>query len=409
VPPYVTRLADAALAEVVAHHPATLIVGPRATGKTTTGLRVAKDSVRLGNEAEATAVSADPFSALAGRNSPLLIDEWQVVPQCLAAVKQIVDERRSPGQFVLTGSVRGDLDSPVWPGTGRVVRLEMFGLTEREMEGISGPSWLERLLAGHPVDQVRTPLNIRDYVYRALRSGFPEPALSLDERGRTRWLSSYVDQLVSRDALDVESGRDPQRLRRYLEAVGLHTAGIIDEVTLYTAAGINKVTSRAYNRLLQNLLILHEVPAWTSNRLRRLSLAPKRFLVDAGLLVGILGVTEPDVMADGELLGRVLETFVVSQIRAESALMVPAPRIYHLRTAEGRQEIDLVIEVGHRKLVAIEVKATSSPDPGDAKHLRWLKRELGDSVIASVLLHCGPSSFVMDEGILAAPIAALWS
>jgi uncharacterized protein len=104
-----------------------------------------------------------------------------------------------------------------------------------------------------------------------------------------------------------------------------------------------------------------------------------------------------------------LETFVVSQIRAETALMVPTRRIHHLRTAEGRQEIDLIIEIGHRKLVAIEVKATSSPDPGDAKHLRWLKRELGDSVIASVLLHCGSSSFAMDEGIVAAPIAALWS
>jgi uncharacterized protein len=406
---YVPRQADAALAEILAAHPAALIVGPRATGKTTTGLRLAQESVRLGNAAEAGAVAADPFVALSRRRSPFLIDEWQIVPQCLAAVKQFVDEQQQPGQFILTGSVRGDLDSPVWPGTGRLVRLEMFGLTEREIEGVSGRSWLERLIAGTRTAAFRTSLDLRSYVERALRSGFPEPALLLDQRGRARWLGSYVDQLVTRDALDVEAGRDPQRLRRYLEAVVLHTAGIVDDVTLYTAANINKHTSRAYNRLLQNLLILDEVPAWTSNRLKRLSLSPKRFVVDAAMLVGVLGVTEADVLGDVDLLGRVLETFVVSQLRAEVALMVPRPRLYHLRTAEGRHEIDLIIEIGHRKLIAIEIKATSSPDPGDAKHLRWVQRELGDSVIASVLLHCGPASFEMDEGVIAVPIAALWS
>ncbi len=407
--PYLPRIADAALSEVLAAHPATLLIGPRATGKTTTGLTFATESVRLGNAAEAASIAADPFVALQARKSPFLIDEWQVVPECLAAVKQFVDEEPTPGQFILTGSVRGDLDSPVWPGTGRVVRVAMFGLTEREIERASGPSWLDRLIAGDTPAPIRTSLNLRDYVERALRSGFPEPALSLDVRGRTRWLSSYVDQLVTRDANDVESGRDPERLRRYLEAVVLHTAGVVDDVTLYSAAQINKGTARAYNRLLQNLLILDEVPAWTSNRLKRLSLSPKRYIVDAGLLVGVLGITQADVLADVDLLGRVLETFVVSQVRAEAALMVPSPRLHHLRTSEGRQEVDLVLEIGNRKLVAIEVKATSNPDPGDAKHLRWLKRELGNSVIASVLLHCGPSTFEMDEGVIAAPIAALWS
>jgi uncharacterized protein len=407
---YVARTADAALAEMLGAHPAVLVVGPRATGKTTTGLRMANESIRLGNPAVAAAVNTDPFVALSQRKSPLLIDEWQIVPETLAAVKQFVDEQPSAGQFILTGSVRGDLDSPVWPGTGRLVRLAMFGLTEREIEGTTSRSWLDRLVAGEPHPIVRTHLTVKDYVARALRSGFPEPALSLDTRGRTRWLSSYVDQLVTRDAQDVDGAdRDPQRLRRYLEAMVLHTAGVVDDVTLYTAANLNKGTSRAYNHLLQNLLILDQLPAWTSNRLKRLSLSPKRFVVDAGLLVGVLGVTETDVLSDVDLLSRVLETFVVSQLRAEVALMVPSPRMHHLRTAEGRQEIDLLIEVGHRKLVAVEIKATSSPDPGDAKHLRWLKRELNESVVAAVLLHCGSASFVMDEGIVAAPIAALWS
>jgi hypothetical protein len=41
----------------------------------------------------------------------------------LAAVKRAVDRDRSPGQFLLTGSIRGTTEPNMWAGTGRVVRL----------------------------------------------------------------------------------------------------------------------------------------------------------------------------------------------------------------------------------------------------------------------------------------------
>jgi uncharacterized protein len=233
---------------------------------------------------------------------------------------------------------------------------------------------------------------------------------SCDRRPRTRkFLASYVDQLVTRDAAAVAPGRDSQRLRAYLSALALNSAGVVDDATLWTAAGIAKDTARAYDSLLERLLVTERLPAWTSNRLKRMTLAPKRYLVDPGLFAGALGITENDVLADGDLLGRVIETFVVAQIRAEVALMSPQPRLHHLRTAETRQEIDLVIEVGARKVVAIEIKATSTPDSGDARHQRWLRRELGDAVAATVLLHTGPFGFTLDDGTIAAPIASLWS
>jgi hypothetical protein len=35
---------------------------------------------------------------------PLLVDEWQAVPEVLGAVKRSVDEGAEPGRFLLTGS-----------------------------------------------------------------------------------------------------------------------------------------------------------------------------------------------------------------------------------------------------------------------------------------------------------------
>lgn len=68
----------------------------------------------------------------------------------------------------------------------------------------------------------------------------------------------------------------PARLRRYVEAYALNTAGVAEDKSLYDAAGINRKTALAYERLLTNLLIVEATPAWTSNRLKRLVLSPKR-------------------------------------------------------------------------------------------------------------------------------------
>jgi len=67
-----------------------------------------------------------------------------------------------------------------------------------------------------------------------LRSGFPEPALRLSGEAR------YVEHLLTRDAEQVDSGRDPARFRRYLEAYALNTAGVVDDKSLCDAAGINR-------------------------------------------------------------------------------------------------------------------------------------------------------------------------
>ena len=395
---------------MLAAHPAVMVLGPRACGKTTTAARTAASEVRLSSERVATAVRADPGSALEGLATPVLIDEWQLVPDVLAAVKERVDGDARRGQFVLTGSARGDLDTPQWPGTGRLVRLSMFGLFERELERrIDGVRWLTRVLAGDDFASHRSTDKVRDYLERALRSGFPEPALRLTGPHRQRWLASYVEQIVTRDAALVEQRRDPVRLRRYLEALALNSAGVVDDTTLWQAARINRTTAIAYDALLQSLFVTSVLPAWTPNRLKRLVLSPKRYLIDAGLFAGVLGLTVDEVALDGDLLGRVLDTFVVSQLRAELALDVPTRRLSHLRLPQGRHEIDVVIELGPRKVVAIEIKATASPRLEDAKHLMWLREELGAGVVATVLFHTGPRALRFEDGTLALPISVLWS
>ena len=408
---YVTRLVDRPLADLFAQLPALLIVGPRATGKTTSARRLARSVVRLDVPAEAASFRFDADAALGAMPTPVLLDEWQEVPGLMGAVRRAVDEDSSPGRFLLTGSARARRGSDVWSGIGRVVSLRMYGLTVRETVGHSdGPGFLERLatadLAAFPVPA--DPPNLIGYVDLALRGGFPTPFLRLVGGARQEWLDTYVDQLVTRDAETLGSTRDPVLLRRYLEALCVNTAGVVEDKSIYDAASISRMTAAAYERLLSDLFVFEALPAWSNNRLSRLVKGPKRYLVDTSLVAAALRLDQRAILRDGDLLGRVIDTFVVSQLRPEAELSPLRPRLYHLREKDGRHEIDLLAEVAGGDVVAIEIKATATPDIGDARHVAWLRDRLGQRFLAGAVLHTGPRPFGLGERIFALPICSLW-
>jgi len=115
--------------------PANLLTGPRATGKTTTAARHAATVVYLDRAAEAASFRLDPDVVLATLTEPVLLDEWQEVPEILGTVKREVSATPRPGRFILSGSVDADLEANTWPGTGRIIRMPLYGMTIREQLG----------------------------------------------------------------------------------------------------------------------------------------------------------------------------------------------------------------------------------------------------------------------------------
>jgi len=414
-PVYRLRLANAHLTYLLNEFPAVMINGARAIGKTTTASQHVAQLIRLDDPGIAAAFRADPDAALRRTTRPVLLDEWQEVPGVLGAVKRVVDRDRTAGQFILTGSVRAELTNEMWAGTGRNVRLSMYPLTERELRNehqLDQPSFLDRVIASG-LDSVTLPSDVPDidgYIEAALRGGFPEVAYrDRSPRARAIWLTSYVDDLITRDAALLGAAKDPVKIRRYLSILALNNAGLPSEATLYRAADVNARTAAGYDQLLRNLYILDVVPAWSSNRLSRLIKTGKRYMVDTGLAAAAAGISAASVLANSDLVGRYFDAFATAQLRPEIALSYPRPILHHLRMEAGRREIDLVIEIGGSRIVAIEFKAGVAPTLRDAKHLFWLRDELGMDFVAGVVLHSGPGIYELGDRVYAVPLCALWA
>lgn len=405
---YLTRLVDPWIGEILASAPAVMITGARAAGKTTTALRHAASVVRLDYEPEAAPFRADPDAALRDRPEPVLLDEWQECPEVLGAVKRAVDSERRPGRFILTGSVHSDVDPALWPGTGRLIRVQMHPLTVREQLSRRGGLFLDRVLTGEALEVLADTPDLRGYAEIALRGGFPEPALQLRGRIRGQWLADYVEQLTHGPP-SRGRGPDATRLGAFFGAYALNSAGVAADTTLCHAAEINRRTAQAYTKLLSDLGAIAELPSWSSNRLKRLTRAPKRYIADTGLWGATVGADAGLVMSDGNLLGRLIDTFVTNQLRAEVAVDPNRPHLYHLRDRDGRHEVDLVADLGARGIVAIEIKAHSAPSPRHARHLAWLRDQMGNRFLAGVVLHTGPAVFQLTDRIRAVPISAIWT
>lgn len=419
---YVRRVVDAELDALLPALPALSIEGPKAVGKTETALQRAATVYRLDDSAQRTVVEADP-TRLAGGRSPILVDEWQRVPEAWDIVRRAVDEDPSPGRFLLTGSAT-PTDPPTHSGAGRIVTVRMrpMALVER---GVGEPTVsLSRLLAGgRPPLEGESDVTLETYAHEIVASGFPG-LRHLAGRALRAQLDGYIARIVEREFEELGHRlRNPSALRRWMTAYAAATSTTAHYETIRDAATGGegdkpaKTTTRPYRDTLERLWILDPVPAWrpVRNQISRLAAPPKHQLADPALAARLLGAdvgalldARPSglpVPRDGTLLGNLFEALVTLGVRVFAQAAEAALR--HLRTRGATHEVDLIVERGDHRILAIEVKLARRVDDRDVRHLQWLADRLGDDLLDALVVTTGPAAYRRPDGIGVVPAALL--
>jgi predicted AAA+ superfamily ATPase len=343
------------------------ITGPRQSGKTTLARAFFADKpyVSLEDPVERDFAIEDPRGFLARFENGAVFDEAQRWPELFSYLQGMVDARRTPGQFVLTGS-------------------QQFGLLAGVSQSLAGRVGLTRLLplAFDELPMASKPPNIDSIM---LRGGYPLPVLASD------WFASYVATYIERDVRQVLNVQDMTAFQRFLRLCAGRSGQLLNLSGLAGETGISHSTARAWLSVLESSELVFLLPPYHRSFGKRLVKTPKLYFLDTGLACWLLGIRSPEVLALHPSRGALFETWVVAEfVKGRCNLGLPAD-LYFWRDNNGL-EADLIFEIGTR-LQPVEIKSGQTATRDYVKAGQASARFAGDEALTPWLIYGGNESY----------------
>lgn len=410
--PYLPRLADRLLGDRLSVIGAVAIEGPKGCGKTATARELASSEVLLDVDPEAQRrADLDPRLLLEGE-TPRLLDEWQRSPRLWDVVRRAVDDRGLPGQFILTGSATPDDTVVRHSGAGRFGLLRMRTMTLVEKQATAPTVSLAGLLRGETTSPTNSPLLVRDYLHHIETGGWPLLASATVDAARV-YLDGYLDIISEHDIDEVSGGRrDPRLVRRFLHAYAQVTAHPASLATVMRRAGesdsvLARDTAQVYRDALTRMMIIDDIPAWDPSvrSSKRLTATPKRFLADPSLAATLLEMSSERMLADLTTTGFLFESLVAHDLRifAEAS----GASCFHYREADGRLEVDYVVEARDGTWCAVEVKLGGGDIDKAAGSLHRLVQRIARKPAAQVVITGTSLAYTREDGVQVVPLGLL--
>lgn len=403
------RFVEQRIRDALADTRVVLVSGPRQSGKTTLGRKLANGGMTyltLDNATVLDAARSDPVGFVRGLDRAI-IDEVQRAPGLMLALKESVDADRRPGRFLLTGSADLMLLPRVADSlAGRMEVMRLFPLAQCEIRSVNS-GFLSAVFAGE-VPHVAEAMVGQDLVTAVLAGGYPEALTRRSWMRRQDWYAGYVDAIVQRDVRDVAQVDQLQQMPKLLRVLGEHSGQLVNYSGIGASLGMNHVTTQKYVGVFESLFLVRTLPPWHDNELKRLTKTPKLHFLDAGLLAALRDLTPDRLRADRTQFGALLETFVLAELQKLASWADGRFEFSHFRDKE-RNEVDIIIEDRRGRVVGIKVKAAATVTSSDFNSLRKLAGACGDRFVLGLVLHDHDKIVPFGSRLAAAPISALWT
>ncbi len=414
---YYKRIADDVLETTLKIRGAVLIEGIKWCGKTTTAKQKALSVIDLSQKKEADRaelmVYEDP-EKLFSINKPILIDEWQKVPQIWDSLRNQIDSKQEIGSFILTGSTsqtKAIESLRLHSGLGRIGRIKLLTMSLWESQDSNGEVSLGQLFENQEINYSDSPNSLNDIAFLCARGGWPA-VIKADRKLATKQSSLYIDEFCESDIRAVDGHRrSAEKMRRILRSYARFSGSNAPNTSIENdIADISKNTLYDYLKVLEDLFITNETPAWNPNfrSATAIQSSSTRYFTDPSITAAALGMGENDLLNNIETFGLIFETLVVRDLKAYAQIL--DADIFHYRDSNGL-ECDAVIHCRNGKYALIEVKLSQAREEEGAKTLNTLKTKIEKA-------HKNPPSFLMvitatgfahkrEDGVFVVPIGCL--
>jgi len=408
---YIPRFVQERVEEALTDTPVVLIHGPRQSGKMTLARHVGQEKgfayYSFDDVGVRSAAQDDPAGFVAGLPERVILDEVQRLPELFSTIKLAVDRDRRPGRFILTGSANILMIPKVSDSlAGRMEIIRLHPLSRCELLGRRS-GFIADLFAG--ADMMHQAERLGDGIAEIVAAGgYPDALSRTNERQRTDWYREYVETIAQRDIKDLARIREIEVLPQIVALAAAQTAQLFNLAELAGPFRLSRPTIGDYVTLLEQVFLIQRLPSWHSNRLSRLIKAPKLHVGDTGVACAVLNHSVAALREDRTLLGHLLETYVVQELRRQASWSEERIQFHHFRTKEGA-EVDAVLERAGRRIAGVEVKLSGTVVAKDFRGLKKLREAVGERFAAGVVLYDGEVTIPFGEGLFAVPLSRLWT
>ena len=379
---YLKRIVDEDLQLRLDSVGATIIVGPKWCGKTTTAEQKAKSILRLNDpdmrEAYLATAKTKPSNLLKGE-TPRLIDEWQEAPELWDAVRTSVDLRKEAGLYILTGSTTINKDHIRHSGTGRISRLKMYPMSLYESKESNGLISLADLFntPAFDIDGLHSQLDVNDLIFAACRGGWPS-SLTLKTRKAQLFIAKdYVNNICESDISSVDKiERSPSKTRLLLRSYARNISTLATNTSLIADINANENMSGStfyeYLDALKRLYVIEDVEAWCPNIRSKTSIrsSNKREFIDPSIAAAALGLSPEYLETDLKTFGFIFECLCIRDLKIYSNRL--GGRVSYYRDKFGL-EADAVLHLDDGRYALMEFKLGNSEIEEGANHLCELR------------------------------------